>query len=67
MNRKINLFTMMIFVYSIIICATFKKDNNLSSIETSKIESKKTDLKKSNTIDLEKITASNSNIKNPNQ
>lgn len=68
MNRKINIFTLLIFAYSIIVCVTFKKDTN--KFQTNAVVNKsflllKSDLK--NNIKTEKITVSTSSINNQNQ
>ncbi len=49
MNKKINLFTLLIFTYSAIVCLTFKKGQELDAVATgstaSKIENTKVDSK----------------------
>lgn len=67
MNRKINMFTLIIFAYSIVICVTFKKEQSLLHFPTAKVESKSGNLHKSSTIKHEEVTASAAPIVNNNQ
>ncbi len=68
MNRKINMFTLMIFAYSIIICATFKKGDTNSPFSTARATSQPS-IKKSIPASLhsEKFTASVAPVANVNQ
>lgn len=64
MNLKINLFTVLIFAYSIIICAIFKKDDNVNFSNNKTIHTTKQSTENS----ANKVTASNAtDLKNPNQ
>lgn len=68
MNRKINMFTLMIFAYSIIICATFKKgevNNPLSTAKANVQPSVK--INHPANLNSEKITASVTPVTNVNQ
>jgi hypothetical protein len=67
MNRKINMFTLIIFAYSIVICVTFKKGQTLEHFSTAKVESKSSNLHKSSNLKPEDITASAAPIVNNNQ
>ncbi|KXK43705.1 MAG: hypothetical protein UZ11_BCD004000534 [Bacteroidetes bacterium OLB11] len=40
MNLKINIFTFLIFAYSILVCAIFKKEDNLKLTNTQTIQNK---------------------------
>ena len=62
------MFTLMIFAYSIIICATFKKEESVQSISAVKANVKTTPLKvEEDPMHAEKITASVSPVRNVNQ
>lgn len=67
MNRKINLLTLMIIAYSIIICATFKKDELSNSFSTVKSNSQPTKTQIVKPVSNDKITASVSPVVNVNQ
>lgn len=68
MNRKINMFTLMIFAYSIVICATFKKGESNNPFSTAKANVQQA-VKKNHTSNLhsDKITASVTPVTNVNQ
>ncbi len=66
MNRKINMFTLMIFVYSIVICATFKKGHVVNPFATANANTQPAKVKKAE-LTNEKITASAAPISNNNQ
>lgn len=61
MIRKINFFTFLIFVYSVIICVTFKKDANK---KFPPVAENKNNIKP---IDKNDITVMNAELKNKNQ
>jgi hypothetical protein len=67
MNRKINLFTLVIFAYSVVICATFKKDQGLNQTATAKVETKAPMFNKASEMKTEQLTVSNADLKNNNQ
>ncbi|MBK7689888.1 MAG: hypothetical protein IPK62_07395 [Bacteroidetes bacterium] len=67
MNRKINLFTLVIFAYSVVICATFKKDQGLNQTTTAKVETKVPMFNKATAVKTEPLTVSNAELKNNNQ
>ncbi len=68
MNRKINMFTLMIFAYSIIICAMFKKEESAHLLSTAHSAVKpKLITVDENGHNPEKITASVTPVKNVNQ
>lgn len=66
MNRKINMFTLMIFVYSIVICATFKKGHVINPFSTAKANTQPAKVKPAE-VTNEKITASTAPLSNNNQ
>jgi hypothetical protein len=68
MNRKINMFTLMIFAYSVIICATFKKGDVQNPLSTAKATIQPTIQKTYPAgMNAEKITASVAPVANVSQ
>lgn len=67
MNRKINMFTLMIFAYSIVICATFKKGHDTNPLSTAKANVQPVKVHKPVELNPEKVTVSAASITNPNQ
>lgn len=67
MNQKINFFTFLIFVYSVIVCTFFKKENSMTpSTSQHKIYTTPIGMKNSET-QSNKITASVTPVENQNQ
>ncbi len=63
MNFKINIFTLLIFAYSIVVCAIFKRDESLKLTNTQTIQTEPHSQNAAN-----KTTASNTSaFKNQNQ
>ncbi len=67
MNRKINLFTLIIFAYSVLVCVTFKKEQGINQTSTANAEIKAAQFNKLEVTKLEPITVSNAELKNNNQ
>lgn len=60
MNTKINLFTALIILYSIVVCSVFKKSNDISTQSAKSIQAEQFPIAKSNSYNVTKevITAS---------
>lgn len=67
MNRKLNLLTMLIFAYSVLVCVTFKKDNPADVLTGINHSMKTNEVVKPLHPEVDKVTASAAHIPNSGQ